>query len=205
MDAIAADGIGSVRLEHIAARAGMSIGHVMYYFGTRDRLLAETLCWSELDALAALTAELAGLAAPMARAERFVERFLPQAARDPRWSLWFQLSARGEPMGEVEALVAANWAWRTAFIEIVASGVEAGAFAADAGDLAEWFLPYLDGLGLQLATAGATAPDDVPAVRARALARLRRALGVPPTAWPGRRRCPRTPRMRSSSAAATTG
>ncbi|MDH3520691.1 MAG: TetR/AcrR family transcriptional regulator [Myxococcales bacterium] len=147
-EAIAAGGVGSVRLEDIAARARMSVGHVMYHFGTRDRLLLETLCWSEMDVHAQLTGDLARLRSPLRRVTHFVERYLPQQPRDPRWSLWFQLSA---------------------------AGVDAGAFdAVEPGDLAEWYLPYLDGLALEIVTAGSQAVIDP--VVARATRRLKMEL-----------------------------
>jgi len=166
-EAIAADGIGSVRLEDIAARAGMSIGHVMYYFKTRDRLLLETLCWSELEELALLKEELAQLRSPMRRVARFVERYLPQQPRDPRWGMWFQLStASEEPVVGVEELEAASAAWRDLFIDIVAEGVAAGAFLAVPDDLAEWYVPYLDGLALEIVTAGQSAQPAATATRA---------------------------------------
>lgn len=179
-EAIAAEGMGSVRLEDIAGRAGMSIGHVMYYFKTRDRLLLETLCWSELEELALLNEELARLRSPMRRAARFVERYLPQQPRDPRWGMWFQLSTSSEgPVAGVEELEAASAAWRDLFIDIVTEGVATGSFFAAPGDLAEWYLPYLDGLALEIVTAGKGA--QTAATTARAVRRLRKELvGAPP-------------------------
>ena len=165
--AIAADGIGNVRLEDIARRAGMSIGHVMYYFKTRDRLLLETLCWSELEELALLKEELARERSPLGRAARFVERYLPQQPRDPRWGMSFQLSTASEaPVVGVEELQAASAAWRHLFVDIVAEGIAKGSFLAVADELADWYLPYLDGLALEIVTAGQSAQPAATATRA---------------------------------------
>jgi AcrR family transcriptional regulator len=182
MEAIARDGAGGVRLEDVATRAEMSVGHVMYYFGTRDRLLLETLCWSELAAHGELTSELARLRSPKRRAARYVEHYLPRQPRDPRWSMWFQLScASNEPVRGVEELESAGNAWRDLFIGIVEDGVTSGAFrAVDPGDLAEWYLPYLDGLALEIVTAGSHA--QVGTRVSRALRRLEKMLNqrIPP-------------------------
>ncbi|MGZ5348588.1 MAG: TetR/AcrR family transcriptional regulator [Actinomycetota bacterium] len=176
VDAIAFMGLGAVRLEDIAARAHMSIGHVMYYFGTRDRLLLATLLWSEDDARRELGAATARMRSPERRLARFVTAYLPTAARDPRWGLWFQLSAApGEPVADTGALREVDASWRAVFTELVRSGIDAGAFrSVDPDDLAEWFLPYLDGLALDILT-GPPGAAVTPTVH-RAQARIRRAL-----------------------------
>jgi AcrR family transcriptional regulator len=179
--AIAADGIGKVRLADVAERAGMSVGHVMYYFKTRDRLLVETLCWSEFEELALLKEELSRLGSPIHRAERFIERYLPQQARDPRWGMWFELvGASDAPVAGAEELRATSAAWRDLFVGIVADGVAAGSFRSDPDELAEWYLPYLDGLAFGIVTAGQTAHPA--AAAARAVRRLQKELiGAPLT------------------------
>ncbi|MEI7743387.1 MAG: TetR/AcrR family transcriptional regulator [Chloroflexota bacterium] len=174
-EAIASDGIGNVRLEDIAHRAGMSVGHVMYYFGTRDRLLLETLAWSETRELALLEEELAREPSRVRRAERFVERYLPQQPRDARWGMWFELvTTAGAPVLEADELRAASAAWRTLFTTIVAEGVAAGSFATDPDELAEWFMPYLDGLALEIVIAGQD--GRIATITARAVRRLHKEL-----------------------------
>jgi AcrR family transcriptional regulator len=176
VDAIASTGLGAVRLEDIAALAHMSIGHVMYYFGTRDRLLLATLLWSENEARQELVAATARMRSSVRRLARFVTAYLPTTARDPRWGLWFQLSAApGEPVADTGALREVDASWRAVFTELVRSGIDAGAFrSVDPDDLTEWFLPYLDGLALDILTGPPGAPV-TPTVR-RAQARIGRAL-----------------------------
>ncbi len=176
MEEIARDGIGGLRLENIASRAQMSVGHVMYYFGTRDRLLLETLCWSELAIHAELASDLARMRSPKRRAARYVETYLPQQPRDPRWEMWFQLScAANAPVVGAEELESSGRAWRDLFTGILREGVASGSFrGVDPDDLTEWYLPYLDGLALAHVSAGARA--QVGTTRARALRRLEHAV-----------------------------
>ncbi|MEV4189102.1 TetR family transcriptional regulator, partial [Streptosporangium canum] len=63
---LAIDEVGPERLRvrDIAERAGMSSGHVMYYFGKRDRILVSTLLLSEDELAERRTAELATVADP---------------------------------------------------------------------------------------------------------------------------------------------
>ncbi|WP_223206338.1 TetR/AcrR family transcriptional regulator [Streptomyces xanthii] len=46
---IAEKGTAALRMSDIAARAGMSTGHILYHFGKKDRLLLEVLAWSQSD------------------------------------------------------------------------------------------------------------------------------------------------------------
>jgi len=168
---IATEGASQARLNDIATRAGMSLGHVMYYFGTRDNLLMEALVWSERQALAQISNTLAKKQrSPTRQLVLFVELYLPQDRKDPRWSLWFQLSAVWpKPTAGIDALLAANRSWQALFIELLQNSE----FGEDAADLAEWFLPYLDGLALDFVT---TPPNTTIVAVQRAITRLERAI-----------------------------
>ncbi|GAB2480413.1 TetR/AcrR family transcriptional regulator [Streptosporangium sandarakinum] len=83
-----------LRVRDIAERAGMSSGHVMYYFGRRDRLLVSTLLLSEDELAERCTAELAAVADPREAVRRLVELYLPGGAGDVRWRLWAQVVAQ---------------------------------------------------------------------------------------------------------------
>lgn len=77
MTAIAEDGLAALTMSALAKRLGTSGGHILYYFGSKDRLLLEVLGWSE----SALTEERRALLAGRAGAERklalFLELYLP--------------------------------------------------------------------------------------------------------------------------------
>ena len=94
VDAFAERGADGVRLKDISDRVGMSPGHILYYFGRKDRVLLETLRWSETELAEQRRAELARFRSPWRAIERFVELYLPVSEADPRWNLWAQVSVR---------------------------------------------------------------------------------------------------------------
>jgi AcrR family transcriptional regulator len=94
VDAFAERGADGVRLKDISDRVGMSPGHILYYFGRKDRVLLETLKWSENELAEQRRAELSRYRSPRRAIERFVELYLPVSASDPRWNLWAQVSVR---------------------------------------------------------------------------------------------------------------
>ena len=94
---IGEQGLATVTMASLAARLGTSGGHLLYYFGTRDGLLLETLKWSEQK----YTVERAPLMEQAARGEgtqatllSFARVYLPIDDRDPRWLLWLEMWAR---------------------------------------------------------------------------------------------------------------
>ncbi len=131
VDAFAERGAEGVRLKDISDRVGMSPGHILYYFGRKDRVLLETLRWSETELAEQRRAELARYRSPWRAIERFVDLYLPVSAIDPRWNLWAQVSA--QPPGHVEGqrqIADLEQGWITDLREWVAHGVESEDFAA---------------------------------------------------------------------------
>ena len=75
-------GFAETRIADIAERAGMSPGHVMYYFDSKEKLLLEALRFRE-EAL--FYAEIAGVADGVSaweRLERWIERSIPSGPAD---------------------------------------------------------------------------------------------------------------------------
>ncbi|WP_433239117.1 TetR/AcrR family transcriptional regulator [Streptosporangium sp. CA-135522] len=105
---LAIDEVGPERLRvrDIAERAGMSSGHVMYYFGKRDRILVSTLLLSEDELAERRTAELAAVTDPGQALGRLAELYLPGGPRDVRWRLWAQVIARPPQDEETLARIA---------------------------------------------------------------------------------------------------
>jgi AcrR family transcriptional regulator len=131
VDAFAERGAQGVRLKDISDRVGMSPGHILYYFGRKDRVLLETLRWSESELASARRAELARYRSPWRAIERFVDLYLPVSASDPRWNLWAQVSA--QPPGDAEGqqqIAELERGWIADLAEWVARGVETGAFGS---------------------------------------------------------------------------
>lgn len=103
---IGEQGLGTVTMASLAARLGTSGGHLLYYFGTRDGLLLETLRWSEQQYAvqrAPLMERAAAGDADLATVLAFTEVYLPLDDRDPRWLLWLELWARAPYDAELAA------------------------------------------------------------------------------------------------------
>ena len=131
VDAFAERGAEGVRLKDISDRVGMSPGHILYYFGRKDRVLLETLRWSETELAEQRRTELARYRAPWRAIERFVDLYLPVSASDPRWNLWAQVSA--QPPGDVEGqaqIAELEQGWIADLGEWVRRGVRGKDFAA---------------------------------------------------------------------------
>jgi AcrR family transcriptional regulator len=130
IDAIAERGPDRVTVRDIAARAGISPSHVLYYFGRRDRILVETLRWSEEELTKRRRTELRRLRSPLKALRRFVALYLPVDAVDLRWNLWNQMSARPPTDPETLAMVGAlEQGWVDDLVELVRNGCQSGAFA----------------------------------------------------------------------------
>jgi AcrR family transcriptional regulator len=130
VEAFAERGAQGVRLKDISDRVGMSPGHILYYFGRKDRVLLETLRWSETELAEQRRAELSRYRSPWRAIERFVDLYLPVSASDPRWNLWAQVSA--QPPGDVEGqaqIADLEQGWIADLTEWVARGVDAKDFA----------------------------------------------------------------------------
>ncbi|GIH92850.1 TetR/AcrR family transcriptional regulator [Planobispora siamensis] len=126
---LAIDEVGPerVRIRDIAERAGMSSGHVMYYFGKRDRILVSTLLLSEDELAERRTAELAGVADPRRAVVRFAQLYLPVSATDVRWRLWAQVIARPPQDEETLARIAGfTGTWVRELAGILTRGAAAG-------------------------------------------------------------------------------
>jgi AcrR family transcriptional regulator len=91
MAAIAENGWAGLTVSALGRRLGTTGSHILYYFGSKDRLLLETLRWSEADLgarRAALTADRT--LPPGDRLRGYADLYLPTGAGDPRWLLWLE-------------------------------------------------------------------------------------------------------------------
>ena len=152
MEVMAEVGPDRVRVQDIAARAGMSAGHVMYYFGNRDRILVDTLLQSEADLVAARDRRVASAESPREALDRLVRLYLPSGAHDVRWKLWAQLVARPpQDADTLRAYAAVIDSWAEALACVVREGAAAGAFVCDdADELAYRTCRLMDGYALEV-------------------------------------------------------
>jgi AcrR family transcriptional regulator len=152
IDAVAELGGDRVRMVDIAARAGMSTGHILYFFGRKDALLLEALRWSEQELVERLRVSLSSLRAPGRKLARFVEFYLPTGTSDPRWILWTQVFAH-PPEDELsrQALDSFDQAWEAELGEIVRDGAGRRTFApVDVEEFALRSRLLMDGLSVDV-------------------------------------------------------
>ncbi len=159
-------GFAETRIADIAERAGMSPGHVMYYFASKEKLLLEALRFRE-EAL--FYAELAGVpegASAWERLKRWIERSIPSGPADEQWSLWLELWARAVHDPEIAGMLDERDQRRTtALREIVDEGLAAGAFhSADPGRFVDRLSALITGWAVPI-TAGSPGVDRRSAVK----------------------------------------
>ncbi|MCX4537533.1 TetR family transcriptional regulator [Streptomyces sp. NBC_00841] len=153
MTAIAEDGLAGLTMSALAKRLGTSGGHILYYFGSKDRLLLEVLSWSESALAEERRALLAGRAGAERKLGQFVELYLPRGPRDPRWTLWIELWARtasNEPLRQAQAEI--DRGWQEDLESLLGKGVRQGRFAEDLDTAARAseLLALLDGLSTRV-------------------------------------------------------
>jgi AcrR family transcriptional regulator len=154
MAAIAEHGLAELTMAGLGRRLGMSGGHLLYYFGSKDQLLLETLRWSE-DELG--ERRRAALAAPLpaaARLDSYVALYLPTGAGDPRWTLWVEVWSRSLAVQAMRAGQAAiEAAWRADLVALLREGIAGGEFRTVAPErFAVRLSALLDGFGTPLVT-----------------------------------------------------
>ena len=150
-------GLCDTRISDIAERAGASSALVLYYFGSKDRLLAEALAFSEERFYAETADELASADSATDQLVRLIERSCSPGSvsrknwRD-EWLLWLDMWARSPRDPDVardrEVL---DRRWRETIARIVRTGQSRGEFArVDAEDFALCLSAMLDGLAIQV-------------------------------------------------------
>jgi AcrR family transcriptional regulator len=181
--AMAERGFSDTRIADIAARAGMSPGHVMYYFASKEELLLEALRWSEDSQFyATLATELDGLPGPADRLERFLDLSVPSGPGDEQWTLWLELWARAtHDPSIVTRLEERDARWTGALAEIVREGIAAGTFRdVDVGAVVEELSLLLTGYAVQITSGMSRYPRERAVTACRDVAAER--LGFSPRA-----------------------
>ncbi|WCD85633.1 Fatty acid metabolism regulator protein [Streptomyces xanthophaeus] len=174
MAAIAEDGLASLTMSALAERLGTSGGHILYYFGSKDRLLLEALRWSEAQLAAERTELMARRVTAPRKLALFTELYLPLGPRDPRWTLWIELWARtasNEPLRAAQQEI--DDGWQRDLEDLLARGVDQGRFAPlDVPGRASELLALLDGLSTRVVLGQRGADRAVALERARSAAAL---------------------------------
>ncbi|MFB7422190.1 TetR/AcrR family transcriptional regulator [Streptomyces hydrogenans] len=126
---IAEKGTAALRMSDIAARAGMSTGHILYHFGKKDRLLLEVLAWSQEDLWARFRHAVDRAASPAEKLDLFVRFYLPVHQDDDRYALWTQVLAQRHDEAGRKILTELLDGWDQRLEAIVREGRDLGHFA----------------------------------------------------------------------------
>ena len=150
---IAENGLCDTGIKDVADRAGTSPALVIYYFGTKDALLAEALAFADERFYAQTAEAVAGMASARDRLVELVRCScsVGEAEDDfDEWVLWLDLWARAAHKPDVARdRQAMDQRWRTTIDEIVREGQAAGEFApVDAAAFALRLAALIDGLAV---------------------------------------------------------
>jgi AcrR family transcriptional regulator len=155
MDVIAERGFPDTRIADVGRRVGASSALVIYYFGTKDRLLTEALRYSEDLFYADVALRLESIPGARDKLEALVRM---SCASDPpdglagSWMLWPDLWAQALRHPEVKRdREQLDQRWREKVAEIVRAGVDSGEFApVDVEEFSLMVTALLDGLVVQV-------------------------------------------------------
>lgn len=200
LEVIAERGLAETRMSHISERAGMSAGHVLYYFRSKDLLLMEALRHVEERMHEHVAAELSPIAPGPERLRRLLELNIPDGQADPGWTLWLEAWTLAPHDDGIRTLVAElEGRWLALLADIVRSGVEAGEFATpDVDGAIRRLYALINGVSVQVVTGlgGLGASDALEVCMRAAAVELSPGRGG---AWRSSRRAPRRPRPVPSS------
>ena len=175
IEVIAEKGLSGTRVADIGERAGMSAGHVLYYFDGKGQIFTRAWRTVEEDLRAEVREAFGSRKGARDRWEWLVRQAAPNGPGDPRILLWMEGWERAPRDPDVAALlVELEQRWIEMMIELLEYGRSTGEFAVDdAEDFAIRFSALMDGLTLQV-VAGSERMDRerMLAVCARASAEL---------------------------------
>jgi AcrR family transcriptional regulator len=154
IDAVAERGLADLSVADIGELAGMSAGHVLYYYGTKDALFLAALQHSEglLDEGRARL--LSSRSGPERRLKNYVALYLPTGLRDARWSLWVEVWNRSMTQPEFSSVqLELDARWQRDLDAIIADGLAAGDFVVDdRSNVVETVSSLLDGVAVRMIT-----------------------------------------------------
>ncbi|MFF3949409.1 TetR family transcriptional regulator [Streptomyces sp. NBC_00510] len=152
MATIAERGLAELTIAGLGRQVGMSSGHVLYYFGSKDELLLQTLEWSEEQLAAERRRVLGSPTAPRERLDAVIDLYLPDGRRDPRWTLWSEIWNRTTAAEEVlRRQLDLELVWHRDLVALLAEGISRGDFRPlDPERFTVRLRALLDGFGVPL-------------------------------------------------------
>ncbi len=177
-------GFSETRIADVAARAGASSPLIIYYFGTKNRLLLDALRFSETSLFEQLAQMMADVPAVRDRLSMLIRwTCLPHETDliPAIWGLWLDLWAQAIRHEEVaRGRAELDDRWRSVIAEIVEAGRRDGDIGdVDARRFAITFAALLDGLSIQVALSDAEVDGDTAYEIAMAFVERELALTLP--------------------------
>jgi AcrR family transcriptional regulator len=157
-------GLFDTRIGDIASRAGTSAATILYYFKSKDQLLAEAVDQTDRDFYARLTEGQQRHERASDRLVHLIEETSLGPGGISDWTLWMEIWVRARRDPSVrKSYFQLDRRQRKLIAEIVRDGQQSGEFSADADadDFAIALSGLMDGLGVQV-TLGQ--PDVTPEV-----------------------------------------
>ncbi|MER6467873.1 TetR/AcrR family transcriptional regulator [Streptomyces collinus] len=154
MDMIAERGLEKLTMAALGREVGMSSGHLLYYFHSKDELLLRTLEWSEGRLGAERGRLLTRPGTARERLEAYVDLYVPDGHRDPHWTLWLEVWNRSQNADDAARVrqAAIEGAWHRDLVALIAEGVSRGEFRpVDADRFAARLRALLDGFSIHVA------------------------------------------------------
>lgn len=154
IDVIVQRGLSETRLSDIASRAGVSPALLLYYFGSKERLLSEALTFVEDRFHLRGFRELLDVPSPVDQLVRLIALSAFEEGESDRshWTLWMELWVRALRDPDAARLrQALDRRWRSMIVDVVKAGQASGAFApVDAEEFAVALAALFDGLAIQV-------------------------------------------------------
>ena len=149
---IAERGLAHVRVSDVAERAGMSTGHVTYYFPSKSEMLMRAMGASEEQLVAEVERAILRVKDPWRRLDRLVSMSASSGPADQGWVLWFQVwhEASLDP-GVAAVQEALDLRWRGILVDVLRYGASLGAFVVPHPEtMARVLSAVVDGLSIQV-------------------------------------------------------
>ena len=135
-------GLAETRISDVADVAGVSPGLILYYFDSKDRLLAEALTYANDDFFVRMSREIRRLPTAREQLRRVIDLsvpgYLPEYGKLDEWALWMEVwvrALRDPQMAKDREIL--DQRWRQSIADIIRAGQAAGEFPPrDADEIA---------------------------------------------------------------------
>ncbi|MFD8720552.1 TetR/AcrR family transcriptional regulator [Streptomyces sp. NPDC059629] len=154
MAMIADRGLEKLTMAALGREVGMSSGHLLYYFHSKDELLLQTLEWSEGRLGGERGRLLTRRGSARERLDAYVDLYVPEGHHDPHWTLWLEVWNRSQNADETarDRQAAIEGAWHRDLVALVAEGISRGEFRpVDPDRFAARLRALLDGFSIHVA------------------------------------------------------